>query len=108
MRLTDRANIDDASAFADMLDGGLRGQQQAEDVDVELPVEMVFGDGFDGAEFIDAGVVDQDIESAEVLDGGGDDALASAALETSPPTATALPPLVMAATTASAPALLEA
>ena len=56
-------------------DGGLRGEQKAEDVDVEDLVELLFGDGLDGGELVDAGVVDENVETAEVLDGRVDDAL---------------------------------
>ena len=71
----DGADVDDAGAFAEVLDRGLRGEQEAEDVDVEHLVEVFFGDGLDGRELVDAGVVDEDVEAAEVLDGGVDDAL---------------------------------
>ncbi len=58
-----------------MLHRRLGGEQQAEHVDVEHPVEFLLGDGFDRREFIDPGVVDQDVEPAIVLDGRVDDAL---------------------------------
>src|SRR5208282_3553232 len=71
----DGADINDAGAFAEMLDGGLGGEEEAEDVDVELAVERIFGDGFEGREFVDAGIVDENIEATVVLDGRSDDAL---------------------------------
>ena len=71
----DRADVDDAAAFAEVLDGGLGGEQKAEHVDVEDLVVVLFGDGFDRRELVDAGVVDQDVEAAELLDGCVDDAL---------------------------------
>ena len=75
-------------------------EQQAEHVDVELLVEVLVGDGLDGGELVDAGVVDQDVEAAIVLDGGVDDALRVGGLGDVAPTATALPPAsVMASTT---------
>jgi hypothetical protein len=46
----DRTDIDDAGAFAKMLDCLLRGQQETEDVDVETFVVMLFGDVFDGGD----------------------------------------------------------
>jgi hypothetical protein len=92
-----------------MLAGGLGGQQQAEYVDVELAMELFFGDALERGKCVDAGVVDQDVQLAEVLDRRVDDALCIGFLETSPLTATALPPaLLISATTFSAPVLLEA
>jgi hypothetical protein len=38
-------------------------------------VEVLLGDGLDGGELVDAGVVDEDVEAAVVLDGRVDDAL---------------------------------
>jgi hypothetical protein len=70
-----RADVDDAAALAEVLDRGLGGEQKAEHVDVELAVKVFLGDRFDGSEFVDAGVVDEDIEAPVVLDGGVDDAL---------------------------------
>jgi len=59
-------------------------------------VEVLFGDVFERREFIDASVVDQDVEPAEGLLRLGEETLA-------------LPPLlVISATTRSAPSLLEA
>jgi hypothetical protein len=46
----DRTDIDDAGAFAKMLDCSLRGQQETEDVEVENFVVMLFGDVFDGGD----------------------------------------------------------
>ena len=40
-----RADIDDAGAFAEVLDGSLRGEQKTEDVDVEDLVVVLFGEG---------------------------------------------------------------
>ena len=70
-----RADVDDAAALGEVLDRGLRDQQEPENVDVELLVEVLGGDGFEGAELVDAGVVDQDVELAVGLDGGVDDGL---------------------------------
>src|ERR1700741_760917 len=58
-----------------MLDGGLRGEEQAENGDVEDLVIVVFGDAVDRLELVGTGVVDQDVETAKVLDGGVDDFL---------------------------------
>ena len=79
---------------AEVLDGGLGGEQQAEHVDVEHPVERFLGDGLDGGELVHPGVVDQDVEPAVGLDRRVDDALARRPpWRRRPSTATALPPL---------------
>ena len=46
---SDRTNIDNAATLAEVLHCGLRGENEAEHVNVENPVELVFGDRFDGA-----------------------------------------------------------
>jgi hypothetical protein len=69
------ADVDDAGAFAEVLDGRLRGEQKTEHVNVKCLVELVFGDGLDGSELVYAGVVYEDVESAVVFDGGFDDTL---------------------------------
>ena len=58
-----------------MLNGGLGGEEKAEDVEVELTVEVLGGDGVERREFEDAGVVDEDVDLAELLDGGGDESV---------------------------------
>jgi hypothetical protein len=63
-----RADVDDAAAVgAEALGRFLGGQQQAQDVDVELAVEVLLGDVFQRRELVDAGVVDQDVHAAERL-----------------------------------------
>ena len=71
------ADVDDRTALgADELGGTLGGEEEAEDVEVELAVELFRGDTLDGAEGVDAGVVDQDVEFAVLLldlgEGAGD------------------------------------
>ena len=75
MRLTSEPMLMMLPPLAEVLDRGLRDEQEAEDVDVELLVEVLRRDGFEGRELVDAGVVDQDVELAEGLDGGVDDGL---------------------------------
>jgi hypothetical protein len=59
--------------------------------------------------FINAGIIHEDVEAAKILDSCINDALRVCGLGNTPPTATTLPPAAtMAATTESAPALLEA
>ena len=102
-------DIDDAAAFAEVLDGCLRREQKTEHVDVKHLVELVFGDGLDGAELVYAGVVNEDVEAAVVFDGCVDYALSLGRLGDVAPDGDSLAPgCVMAATTLSAPALLEA
>jgi hypothetical protein len=72
----DGTDVDDGAAFgADVLDGFLDGEEEAEDVEAELLVEVVNGDGFQGGELIDARVVDEDIDAAEGFLGGGEECL---------------------------------
>jgi hypothetical protein len=58
-----------------MFDGGLGGEQETEYVYVEDLVEVRFGDGLNGGEFVNAGVVDEDIQAAESFDGCFDELL---------------------------------
>jgi hypothetical protein len=70
-----RADVDDAGALAELLHRRLGGEQEPQDVDVEHLVELVLGDVRDRREFIDAGIVDQDVEAAVGRDRGVDYAL---------------------------------
>src|SRR6266478_7773867 len=70
-----RADVDDAAAFAQVLRGRLRGEEQAQYVDVEQPVKRLLSDGGERRELVDAGVVHQDVELSKDFDGGVDDAL---------------------------------
>ena len=45
----------------------LRSENQAKDVEVEMFVEVLFGNRFERLEFIDSRVVDENIELAERL-----------------------------------------
>src|SRR6202011_6192672 len=71
----DGADVDDARAFAKVLDRRLGSEQQAEHVDVEVPVEVFFGNVLNGREPVDTRVIDEDIQSTEFLDRRVDDAL---------------------------------
>ena len=96
------------AAFAEMGKGGLRGEEKTEDVNVECLVKLFFGEGRDWRKLVDAGVVDQNVEAAEVLDGSVDDALSLSGLGYVSTDGDGLAAgTVMALTTASAPALLE-
>jgi hypothetical protein len=55
------ADVDDAGAFAEVLDSCLRGEQKTEHVNVKCLVELFFGDGLDGSELVYAGVVNEDV-----------------------------------------------
>src|ERR1700730_2043701 len=50
-----------------MFDGSLGGEKRSQDVGVENPMEMFFGDRFDRHEFVNSGVVNQNIEAAVVF-----------------------------------------
>jgi hypothetical protein len=56
-----------------MLDRRLGSQQQAEHVDVEVLVEVLFGNVFDRREAVDTRVIHEDIQSPELPDRGVDD-----------------------------------
>ena len=103
-----RADIDDAAALADVLEGRLGGQEQAQDIDVEHPVKLFFGKGFDRSELVNPGVVDQNVEPAVVLNGGVDDALGLGGLGDITTDSNGLPPAaVIESTTVFAPDLLD-
>src|SRR4029077_19847849 len=71
----DGPDVDDAGAFAEVLDRRLGGEQQAEHVDVEVSVKVFFGNVFDRREPVDTRVIDEDIQATELLDRGLDDVL---------------------------------
>ena len=52
---------------AEVLDGFLRREEQAEHVEIELLVKVLGGHVLERRELVDAGVVDQDVEPAERL-----------------------------------------
>ena len=58
-------DIDDAAAFGEMLRRGLRRQQRPQHVDVEDLVELRLGDRLERREFVDAGIVDENVEAAD-------------------------------------------
>ena len=65
-RAGSRADIDHATALgAEVLRGFLRSQEEAENVGVELAVELFLGDLVERGELIDASVVDQYIQLSE-------------------------------------------
>ena len=68
------ADVDDAAAVAvEDLDRFLGGEQYTLDVDIELALEVLFGDLLDRRELINGGVVDENVEVAEGLFGFGED-----------------------------------
>jgi len=103
------ANVDDATPLSEVLHSGLRRKEEAQHVDVEVPVKVLVVDGLGGASSYTPELFTRMSSRPKFLMAASIMPCASAALETSPCTATAFPPAaVMAATTASAPALLEA
>src|SRR5260370_14317171 len=62
-----RADVDDAGAFAEVFHGSLRGEQETEDVHVEDLVVVLFGEGIDVDELLDAAAVDDALELPAVL-----------------------------------------
>jgi len=106
----DRTNVIMLPPLAEVLHCGLRGENETKHVNVEDPVELLFGDRFDRRELVDPGIVDEDVETTIALDCGIDDTLCLCDLgDVTTARQRILPPAAeMAATTASAPALLEA
>ena len=55
------ADVDDAGAFAEVLDGCLHGEKKTEHINVKCLMELFFGDGLDGSKLVYAGVVNEDV-----------------------------------------------
>ena len=80
----DRSNVDDRGAAracerllrAHVRQCGPGGVERGEEIDMHGPLEGFGGLRFDGADFDDAGVVDQDIDAPEAGDGFSDEAAA--------------------------------
>jgi hypothetical protein len=68
----DAADGDDATALAEVGGGGLDGAEHAPDVDRDDPVELLEREVLDGRGEGDGGVVDEDVQCAEVLCGAAD------------------------------------
>ena len=67
-------DVDDAAVVAHVRDGGLDGEERAAGVDRHGPVEFALGHVGQGGAVADAGVVDEDVEGAEIFQGHGDEA----------------------------------
>src|ERR1700759_1303730 len=64
-----RSDVDDAATFwIEALECCLRCEQKSENIDVELFVEMLGGERFERSKLVDARVVDQNVDGAELLD----------------------------------------
>ncbi len=46
------AHVYDAASLSEVLDSGLRRKEEAQHVDVEVPVKVLLGDGLDGGELV--------------------------------------------------------
>jgi hypothetical protein len=105
-----RANVNNAAAVRpEAVHRLLRAEDEAENIEIEQSVKMLFRYGFEREEFVNTGVVNQYVEPAKCLLRLGEEAFDVRLFRYVACTATALPPLVViSATTASAPALLEA
>src|SRR5438067_2072654 len=60
-----RTDIDDAAGRAELFNRFLRCENQAENIQVELPVEMLLRDAFKRKEFKNARVVHENVKLAE-------------------------------------------
>src|SRR5258708_21777319 len=68
------ADVNDyAPVGSEVGNGGLGGEQKGFDVEVEVLIDVLDGDCFQWEELVDAGVVDEDVETAEGLDRRGDE-----------------------------------
>jgi hypothetical protein len=67
----DRGHVDDAAAAAldEVREGGVRAVEDAAEVGGDDLLPLLDGHAADGAVAVDAGVVDEDVEPAELLDG---------------------------------------
>ena len=94
--LVDRRDVHDTAAMA-ALDhvsaGRLGGEEGALEIDSEHQVVVLLRDIDERLADLDPGVVDQDVEAAEGLDGGADEALGLLGPPTLAPSATALRPI---------------
>src|SRR4030095_13941637 len=67
-RAGDRADVDDAAACTvEVRSGRLGREQHGQDVEIEHAMEALLGELLERGELVDAGVVDQDVETAEGL-----------------------------------------
>ena len=69
------AHVYDAASISEVLHSGLRDKEEAQHIDVEVPVKVLLGDSLEGGVLVHAGVVYEDVESAVVFDGGFDNTL---------------------------------
>src|SRR5580704_10664065 len=69
------AHVYDAASLHEVLHSGLRDKEEAQHIDVEVPVKVLLGDSLEGGVLVHAGVVYEDVESTVVFDGGFDDTL---------------------------------
>src|SRR5580693_2486125 len=67
------AHVYDAASLSEVLHSGLRNKEEAQHIDVEVPVKVLLGDSLEGGVLVHAGVVYEDVESAVVFDGCFDD-----------------------------------
>jgi hypothetical protein len=74
------ANVDDAAPLSEVVHSGLRHKEEAQHIDIEVPVKVLLGDGLDRGKLVHAGVVYEDVKSAIVFDGCLDDTLRLAGL----------------------------
>src|SRR5882724_11144579 len=64
-----RTYIDDGAGRTELLDCFLGSENQAENIQVELPVEMLLCNAFERKEFINAGVIHENVELAKGFPG---------------------------------------
>ena len=69
------ANVNDAAPLSEVLHSSLRRKEEAQHIDVEVPVKVLLGDGLEGDVLVHARVVYEDVKPAEVLDGCFNDTL---------------------------------
>jgi hypothetical protein len=63
-----RADVDDDAAVrAETIYRLLRTEDETENIEIEQSVEMLFRHGFERQEFVNTGVVDQDVETTKCL-----------------------------------------
>ena len=56
------AHVYDAAPLSEVLRSGLRRKEEAQHVDIEVPVKVLLGDSLDGGQLVHVGIVYEDVD----------------------------------------------